>query len=279
MSKSITKQGSGHRTHMASPLMRESLVSKEIAQQSAGKKVIEILPDANFLFMGGQSILDRGRDAILPLLDEVVKVRKNHKFVLAVGGGARLRHTFDICLDLGLPTGGLAMVAGAVDEQNQRMIWSLLAKHKAISMNKENFLDLALWLDQGMIPIVSSMPPYHFWEPPNGSQRIPMNGQDLGVLMFSEVLGVRSLIYIKDEDGLYTNDPKVDPKAEFIPKIGVQELLDRNLPDLIIERSALEAMARNKHMRRIQIVNGLKPELLGRALNGEHVGTIIDADL
>ena len=171
------------------------------------------------------------------------------------------------------------MVAGAVDEQNSRMIWSLLAKHKGMSLNKENFLDLPLWLDEGMIPILSSMPPYHFWEPPSGKKRVPLNGQDVGIFLFAELLGARSMIFIKDEDGLYTNDPKLDPTAEFIPQIGVRELLDRNLPDLIVEKAMLECLLNAKNTRRVQIINGLKPELLEPALDGEHVGTIIDADL
>jgi hypothetical protein len=60
--------------------------------------------------------------------------------------------------------------------------------------------------------------------------------------------------------------------------ITAMELLDRNLPDLIIERSVVETMLKARHTRRIQIINGLKPQLLRRALNGEHVGTVIDAE-
>jgi molybdenum storage protein len=33
-----------------------------------------------------------------------------------------------------------------------------------------------------------------------------------------------------------------------------------------------------RYIRSIQIINGLKPELLRRAVAGEHVGTIISAD-
>lgn len=277
MSNDITKRGDGHRTHLSSPLMRESLVSKDIASQSIGKKIVPIVPDCNFIAVGGHSIFDRGRDAILPLIDVLVKARQDHKFVVGVGGGARLRHTFDVCLDLGLPTGGLAMVAGAVDEQNQRMMWSLLAKHNGVSMNKENFLDLPLWLSQGMIPVVSCTPPYHFWEEPVGESRIPLNGQDVGIFLFAEVLAVKSLILVKDEDGLYTNDPKKDSKAEFIPKISAKELLETPFEDLIVERAMVECMLNAKSLKQVQIVNGLKPELVARALNGEHVGTIIEA--
>ena len=50
-----------------------------------------------------------------------------------------------------------------------------------------------------------------------------------------------------------------------------------DLPDLIIERPLLELMRHARHATTVQIVNGLKPGLLTRALAGEHVGTIISA--
>lgn len=265
------------RRHIDSPLMRESLVGQHIGEQTSTEHEIRIIPDMNVLSIGGLSILDRGRGAVLPLLDEVVACRKKHKFVIGVGGGARLRHTFHICMDLGLPTGGLAMVAGAVDEQNSRMIWSLLAANKGMSANKENFKELPLWLNEGMIPVMSSMPPYHFWEPPAGRQGIPMNGNDLGMFLFADVMGARSMIFIKDERGLYTADPKKDRHAQFIPRIHARELLARRMPELIIETACLEALLNARHIRQVQIINGLEPKLLGRALDGEHVGTIIEA--
>jgi molybdenum storage protein len=39
----------------------------------------------------------------------------------------------------------------------------------------------------------------------------------------------------------------------------------------------LELMRHARHVRSIQIVNGLKPGLIRRAVEGEHVGTIITA--
>ena len=34
---------------------------------------------------------------------------------------------------------------------------------------------------------------------------------------------------ITDEDGLYTDDPKKNPDATFIPEIGAQDLLEKDL--------------------------------------------------
>ncbi len=35
--------------------------------------VIQILPDANVIKIGGQSFIDRGREAVFPLMDEIVE--------------------------------------------------------------------------------------------------------------------------------------------------------------------------------------------------------------
>jgi molybdenum storage protein len=258
--------------------MRESLMDKAVMAASDKQAVISILPDVNIVSMGGCSIMDRGKDAIVPFLDEVVCCRRDHQIVLGVGLGARLRHTYHICLDLGIPTGGMAMVAGAVGEQNRYMVQALLAKHGGVVLHKDHFVVLPLWLEAGLIPLMTGMPPYHYWEPPSGDRRIPMYREDFGMFMVSETLGARSMIFVKDEDGLHSADPKKDPSAKLISSASAQEVLDMNLPDLIIEPVVLESMLHARNTRRIQIINGLKPGLLQRALAGEPVGTVITAE-
>lgn len=265
------------RTHLESPLMRESLLDKKVISSTETDVEVSILPDVNVIALGGLSILDRGKQALIPVLDQIVAARKKHKIIIGVGGGARVRHTFHICLDLGIPLGGLAMVAGAVDEQNTRLVSTILAKHKGIALNKDHFLDLPLWLEAGMIPIMTGMPPYHYWEPPTGDTRVPAHGEDLGMFMVAEVLGARSMIFVKDQDGLFTEDPKKNPRARFIPAIEASELLAMNLPELPIERTVLETLVNARHARQIQIVNGLKPNTVRRAIDGEPVGTVIYA--
>jgi molybdenum storage protein len=274
----IMTEGSGHRTHIQSPLMRESLMDRQVLAATDAQQVLPILPDVHVIHIGGASIMDRGKHAILPLLDAVVQCRQAHKIILGVGGGARTRHTYHIALDLGIPTGGLAMVAGAVNEQNRYMLQALLAKHGGVVLHKDHYTVLPLWLASGMIPILSGMPPYHYWEPPTGRRRVPHYREDFGMFMVSEVLGAASMIFIKDEDGLYTADPKQDAAAEFIPRINARDLLARDLPDLIIDRAVIESLLHARNTRQIRIINGLKPALLGKALAGEPVGTVVTAD-
>jgi molybdenum storage protein len=88
------------------------------------------------------------------------------------------------------------------------------------------------------------------------------------------------MIYVKDEDGLFTADPKKDKSATHIPRISAQDLLRRDLDDLVVERAVLDLMLRARGIGEIQFVNGLKPGQLTAALNGEPVGTIIyNADM
>ncbi len=47
------------------------------------------------------------------------------------------------------------------------------------------------------------------------------------------------MIYVKDEDGLYSADPKKDSTSKYIPRISVEELLEPDLEDLIVDRAML----------------------------------------
>ena len=121
------------------------------------------------------------------------------------------------------------------------------------------------------------MPPYAYWQPNPEIGRIPPHRTDTGCYLISEVLGARSMIFVKDEEGLYTADPKKDRNARFIPKVTVEELEEMDLVDVVIERTVLQLMKNAKHRRSVQIINGLSRGNLTRALNGEPVGTVITA--
>lgn len=266
------------RTHMRSPLMRESLVSRKLLQAHAGGPVAHMLDGIHMLAVGGRSIMDRGASAILPLVKAIGEARAYHR-VVGVGGGARTRHTFAIGLDLGLPVGGLARLTGASEEQNRDILQFLLAPYGGVTFVKEHFQDIALYLSEGRIPVCIGQPPYHFYEPPPADGgRLPDNGPDVGLFLMGEIFGCASMLLIKDVKGLYTADPKQDPGATFIPKITVEELMAMDLPDLPVERELLRTFARARTTQSLHIINGLDPANITKALAGEHVGTLIVRD-
>jgi molybdenum storage protein len=86
------------------------------------------------------------------------------------------------------------------------------------------------------------------------------------------------MIFVKDEDGLYSANPKTSKNATLIPKISVDEMKARGLNDSILEFAMLDLLKEARHLRQVQVVNGLVPGNLTRALAGEHVGTIITAN-
>jgi molybdenum storage protein len=51
-----------------------------------------------------------------------------------------------------------------------------------------------------------------------------------------------------------------------------------DLHDLVIERKVIELLQVARHIKQISIINGLKPGNLTKALEGEHVGTLIVAE-
>jgi len=239
---------------------------------------IRVLPDVNVVKVGGQSFFDRGRAAVSPIVEEIVACAKSHQLLIGMGGGTRSRHAYSLGLELGLPTGILAAMGASTALQNAHLMQMLLAKYGGILIQFEEFEKLPLYLRTGCIPVMVGMPPFHHWERPPETGRIPANRTDAGVFLTAEFLGARSMIYVKDEDGLYTDDPKKNASATFIAKITVHELLDMDPEDLVIERVVLGYLQNAHHVRSVQIVNGLKPGMLTRALAGEHVGTIITAD-
>lgn len=239
---------------------------------------MRLLPDVTVVKIGGQSIMDRGRSAVLPLLEELVAARPTVPMILGAGGGTRSRHAYSIAVDLDMPTGILAKLGASVSRQNARMLSMLLAPHGGVFIPHEQFETIPLCLRTGGIPILSGMPPYEYWERPPQRGRIPESRTDVGVYLTGEVLGARAVLFVKDEDGLYTADPKKDPRAEFIDKISVSELRRLDLEDLPLERKLLDLLECARHVRRVQIVNGLKPGTVTRALAGEPVGTIVYAD-
>ena len=236
---------------------------------------VAMMPDVKVLKIGGQSIMDRGREAVFPILDEIVAAKGHHSMLLCTGGGTRARHIYSVATELELPTGVLASLGGYVARQNARMLQMLLAKHGGIYMMQDDFEKLPLYFKMGCIPIMTGMPPFGYWEKPTKGGRIPEHRTDAGVFLTAEVLGAKRAIFVKDEDGLYSDDPKKNPKAEHIPRISAKELLAKDLPDLVVERVVLEYMGRSRFCTELQIVNGMKKGQLTRALAGEDVGTII----
>lgn len=263
---------------LESLLMQRSLTDTELQLAAAAAPNYRILPDATVLKIGGQSMIDRGRAAIYPLIDEIVAARKQHQMLIGTGAGTRARHLYSIAAGLNLPAGVLAQLGSSVADQNAAILGQLLAKHGIPAVEGAGLSAVPLSLAAVNAVVFSGMPPYKLWMRPSLDSVIPPYRTDAGCFLLAEQFGCKAMIYVKDEDGLFTGNPKTERNVSFIPRISVDEMKAKGLQDSILEFPVLDLLQTAQHVHQIQVINGLVPGNLTRALAGEHVGTIITAN-
>ncbi|SMC96166.1 molybdenum storage protein [Desulfocicer vacuolatum DSM 3385] len=271
----LIRDKDGKRLHVKSKLMGESLVSKEFLEQLEIAPQKRLYPDIAIMKIGGQSICDRGVKALPAILKEIVANREDHKMLITTGGGTRSRHIYTIGLEMGMPTGIIAKFGSMISDQNALMVATLLSPWGGIKVSHSDIVKLPTYFAEGIIPVMAGMPPYDYFAIKPEKGRIPIHRTDVGLIILADLIGSRRVLFVKDENGLYTEDPKKNPNAEFIPKISAKDLMDRNQDDLVIERPCLEIIQNSEVLEEVQIINGMVPGNISKALAGEHVGSII----
>src|SRR5690349_805325 len=101
---------------IVAPPIAGSLLTGSLSDEEA------LLPDAHVIKLGGQSLIDRGRTALYPLIDEIGRLLPEQQIIIGTGAGTRARHVYSLGLELGLPTGVLTVLGSAVASQNARII-------------------------------------------------------------------------------------------------------------------------------------------------------------
>lgn len=166
-----------------SPLMRQTLLDRELVKP-VDRPVTRLLPWLNVVVLGGTAIIDRGRDAVLPVVEELRAAMPERKMLILTGAGIRARHVLGVSLDLGLPTGALAGLAATEAEQNGHLIAALLAAdgmsyllHGAVAHQ------LAVHLAASPAAVANGYPPYGTHEFPPAVGKIPQRRTDAGAML------------------------------------------------------------------------------------------------
>lgn len=261
--------------HVASPLASQTLQDSDLTRPVAGVRPIRLLPWLQVVKIGGRSIMDRGAEAILPIVAELRKLLPEHRLLILTGAGVRARHLYGVGLDLGLPVGSLAPLAASEAGQNGHILAALLAPEGVSYVEHPTIASqLAIHLQAARAVVGSAFPPYHHHEFPNS--RIPTHRADTGAFLLADVLGAAGLTIVEDVDGVYSADPKGPggDQAQLLRETCASDLA-KHQGSLPFDRALLDVMATARHIERVQIVNGLVPGRLTAALRGEHVGTIV----
>src|SRR6202142_4643254 len=193
--------------HVASPLARQTLLDGELTRPVAGRRPVRILPWLQVVKIGGRSIMDRGAEAILPVVDELRKLLPEPRLLILTGAGIRARHLYGVGLDLGLPVGSLAPLAASEAGQNGHILAALLAAEGVSYVEHPTIANqLAIHLSAARAVVGSGFPPYHHHEFP--TSRFAPRRADAGAVLLADALGAAGLTIVEDVDGVYDSDPK-----------------------------------------------------------------------
>lgn len=245
-----------------SALMRQTLLDRELVKPIE-RPVVRILPWLTVVSIGGRAIIDKGRDAILPLVDELRALLPEHRMLILTGAGIRARHVLGVGLDLGLPTGVLASLAGVEAEQNGHMLAALLAADGVSYLPHAGAAhQLAVHLAAARAVVSNAFPPYGLHDFPPAVGKIPVHRSDAGAFLLADAYGAQRLVYVKDRD---------------LGVAAIDAARLRESGDSPVDPLVLELMGTAKHVREIQVVNGLTRGALSDAVGGKQAGTLISA--
>lgn len=263
------------RHELDNKLRGETLGRKGLMKKHAQVQQLRLVPELHVVKIGGHGTIDFGREVVLPLMEEIGELSKSHQMLVVTGGGVRVRHILDLGIDLGMPTGVLAKLASKISEQNSEMVSLLLSKWGGTCVAGDELLQLPTMIRLGMLPVTHGTPPYGLFEHPPGVGLIPPHRTDTGAFLMAEVLGAKSCILVKNVDGLFTENPEVNPDATLIEDITVDELLALDMEDLVFEQKLLYLLRDSANVQEVRIVNGHKRGNIVKAMRGEKVGTVV----
>ena len=254
--------------------MKDSLLSEQTKRRSEAS-IFPLMPEVVAVQVGGK-LIDGGRKTLLPVLDEVRANLGRQKMIVASSSGKRARHVLAVGEDLGLPIGILAELKRLDTELNAHMIGALLSPYGIAELTHAemvHMLPAMLEISRGVV--FNGVPPYDLWEHPPVKGLDPPTGSDAGVLLFAMTTGMKEVIYVRDVDGIYTEDPKKNPKATLIKKTSARDLAKSGPKASCVDSEVVDLLASARRPIRVSVINGTKPGALTRTLRGSTPGTLI----
>lgn len=226
------------------------------------------------LKLGGEALAGEGGFGVdLEKAEELAKKVKNvHdlgvEIGIVLGGGNIWRGTKGQAYEMNQPTsdnmGMLATVINclALSDALQR-IGLTTRVHTAVEMKAlaepYNRLRAIRHLGKGYIVILGA-----------GTGN-PYFTTDTAAALRAMEISADILIKATKVDGIYTDDPKINPKAEFLKKLGYVEAINKNIK--VLDNTAITLCMNNKLP--ILIVNLWEEGSLKKAVMGEKIGSLI----
>ena len=187
------------------------------------------------------------------------------RWCIVVGGGEEARRYVKAARSLGVNESICDLIAVKVTRINALLLASLLGE-RAIQKIPESLEELIQYSSRGRIVVMGGLQP--------GQSTIAVSA------LAAEAINADKLIVATDVDGIYTDDPKLNPDARLLEEVTLSQLMK------IVEKTSHKAgeyklidMVAYKVLSRSHIqtiyLNGMDPENVRRAIMGERVGTLI----
>ncbi|MCS7126485.1 MAG: UMP kinase [Aigarchaeota archaeon] len=217
--------------------------------------------------IGGHLIFNEEID--IELLTEYSRIFREMydggRWVVVVGGGKLARRYVEAARRLGLSESLCDEIGIKITRVNASILSSSIGD-KAHPLIPENLDQLRAYSTQGRIVVMGGLQP--------GQSTIAVSA------LAAEAINAEKLIVATDVDGIYTADPKKDPRARLLKEVSVKELMEKLIEYSheageykLADFTGLKIIARSR-ITTIYL-NGRNPENLKKALRGEQVGTLL----
>lgn len=217
--------------------------------------------------LGGFAFPSRPDVNTLSALADVLKrlSGEGYRLAVVVGGGEFARELIGAARRMGASE-AVCDVLGIMASRVNACLLSLALEPDAMPDIPSDLGELASALRSRDITVVGGLQ--------------PGQSTDTVAVITAELMGSRLVVKATDVDGIYTADPKKDPRAVRIPRLTYREALEILAPTSpragsyeLLDLQAVRLAMRSNIM--IRIVDGRDPENVYRAVRGADIGSLI----
>ncbi|RLE59960.1 MAG: UMP kinase [Thermoprotei archaeon] len=207
-------------------------------------------------------------DYLKRLANVITEAASKHRFGLVVGGGYLSRIYISACRSLGFSNSIIDLVGIYSTRINATILQHVLGD-SAIKVVPQSIDEAIRFFELGKILVMGGLQP----------------GQSTTAVaaLLAEGIGADILIITTDVDGVYTSDPKTDPKARKLNEVSINWIYNKfireeGLPGTYKLLDHLTLMILRRSKIPTYIINGQPPINILKVIEGEHIGTKVIYD-
>ncbi len=195
--------------------------------------------------------------------------QEGDRTVLVTGGGATARAYISAARKLGADEATSDLIGIQITRANAELLRISLESEGMLAVTSRELVELPLLLRTNQIAVIGGLQP----------------GQSTNSVaaLAAELIRATLLVNATDVDGVYTEDPRKNPKARLMKTVRAEQLLKMALAGEVhagkyelLDPLAIKTLERSRIPARF--VSMLPPENIVEALQGKPIGTLVVYD-